>query len=158
MIRRRSTATVVLLAAAACGACARAAPRAAPTPSATSCNDPSTREPWGAGAVSVVCANDVSGIPARQIEEWLQGRVAGLWVVQRRGGFSLLIRGPGSIYSDNEPLYVLDGMPLVLEPGRGLYWLSPRDVQMVEVLKDADATALYGLRGANGVVLITTRR
>jgi TonB-dependent SusC/RagA subfamily outer membrane receptor len=51
----------------------------------------------------------------------------------------------------------LDGVPLLLELGRGLYWLSPRDIHRVEILKDADATALYGMRGANGVVKITTR-
>src|SRR5439155_21072607 len=67
------------------------------------------------------------------------------------------IRGRGSIYGDNEPLYVIDGMPVEVTTGHGLSWLNPGDIQRIEILKDASATAVYGMRGANGVVLITTR-
>lgn len=122
------------------------------------CEEGATSENWGASSVYVVCAEDFEGVPAFQLEQWLEGRVPGLWVVHGPRGPSLLIRGRSSFLGNTEPLYVLDGVPLQLEPGRGLYWLSPRDIQRVEILKDASATAIYGVRGANGVVLITTRR
>lgn len=112
---------------------------------------------WAASAVTILCAEDFEGIPAVQVEEWFEGRVPGVWVVHGSSGISLLIRGQGSIRGNNEPLYVLDGVPLQMEPGRGLYWVSPRDIATVAILKDASATAIYGVRGANGVVLITTR-
>lgn len=115
------------------------------------------RDEWAASAVTVLCAEDFEGIPAVQVEEWLEGRVPGVWVVRRASGISLLIRGQGSIQGNNEPLYVLDGVPLQMAPGRGLYWVSPRDIATVTILKDAGATAIYGVRGANGVVFITTR-
>jgi len=94
----------------------------------------------------------------RQVEELLEGRVAGVRVVRSPdGGVSLRIWGPSSIYGDNEPLYVLDGMPVNVAPGQGLFWLDPNDVERIEILKDVSALAMYGVRGANGVVLITTR-
>lgn len=122
------------------------------------CEDAETTIGWGASAVSVVCFKDFRGIPARQVEELLEGRVPGLLVVRNAGGVSLRIRGLSSVLGSNEPLYVLDGMPLEMEPGRGLYWMSPRDIERIEILKDPSATSIYGVRGANGVVLITTRR
>ena len=157
---RRNTSTgiaVALAVAAVSSGCAHVfLPVTAPVD--TPCEGRARAGEWGTNAVSVLCAEDFEGTPAFQVEEWVEGRVPGVWVVRRRGGLSLLIRGPTSILGDNEPLYVLDGMPLVLEPGRGLHWLSPGGIQMIEVLKDAGATALYGMRGANGVVLITSRR
>lgn len=122
------------------------------------CDEATTTIGWGASSVSVVCFEDFRGIPVRQVEELLEGRVPGLLVVREAGGVSLRIRGESSILGSNEPLYVLDGMPLQMEPGRGLYWMSPRDIERIEVLKDPSATSMYGVRGANGVVLITTRR
>jgi len=101
---------------------------------------------------------ELQGIPVRQVEELLEGRVAGVRVVRSPdGGVSLRIWGPSSIYGDNEPLYVLDGMPVNVAPGQGLFWLDPNDVERIEILKDVSALAMYGVRGANGVVLITTR-
>jgi len=122
------------------------------------CEDATTTIGWGASTASVVCFEDFRGIPVRQVEELLEGRVPGLLVVRDAGGISLRIRGESSILGSNEPLYVLDGMPLEMEPGRGLYWVSPRDIDRIEILKDPSATSMYGVRGANGVVLITTRR
>jgi len=105
-----------------------------------------------------VSGDDVHGIPARQLEELLEGRVAGVSVVHyATGGVALRIWGPSTFYGDNEPLYVLDGLPLNVAPGRGLYWLDPNDIERIEVLKDVSATSMYGVRGGNGVVLITTR-
>lgn len=113
----------------------------------------------GTGAVGVVDADDLHGRPAVQLEELLEGQVAGVQVIRLSGGgFSILVRGQGSINGDNEPLYVVDGMPVHVTPGRGLDWLSPGDIRRIEILKDASTTSMYGVRGANGVVLITTRR
>jgi len=101
-----------------------------------------------------------AGMPqVARIEEMLAGRVAGLAVLPRAdGGFSLRVRGTGSILGSGEPLLVVDGMPIEVGAAGALAGLSPRDVQRIDVLKDAGATAIYGSRGGNGVVVITTRR
>ncbi|MGH7474889.1 MAG: TonB-dependent receptor plug domain-containing protein [Longimicrobiales bacterium] len=113
----------------------------------------------GTGSVGVVDGDDLHGIPATQLEQLLAGRVAGVQVIRLPGGgISVRIRGPGSIGGDTEPLYVVDGMPVRVTPGRGLDWLNPSDIQRIEILKDAVTTSMYGVQGANGVVLITTRR
>jgi TonB-dependent starch-binding outer membrane protein SusC len=113
----------------------------------------------GTGAVGVVDGDDLHGRPAVNVEELLQGRVAGVQVIRRPGGgISVQIRGPGSIMGNTEPLYVIDGMPVQDVAGRGLDWLNPGDILRIEILKDASTTSMYGVRGANGVVLITTRR
>jgi len=105
-----------------------------------------------------VNGDDVHGIPARQVEDVVEGRVPGVLVIRSPGGgVSLRIWGPTTIHGNNEPLYVLDGMPLNVAPGRGLFWLDPNDIERIEILKDVSAMAMYGVRGANGVVLITTR-
>jgi TonB-dependent SusC/RagA subfamily outer membrane receptor len=89
----------------------------------------------------------------------LVGRVAGVQVIRLAGGgISVRIRGPGSINGDTEPLYVVDGMLVHATADRGLYWLNPADIRRIEILKDASTTSMYGVRGGNGVVLITTRR
>ena len=156
------TVKAAALAAAAAGVgCAHVFPPPAPAPTATlesRCDDRAKPEQWALSSISVLCAEDFEGMPVVQLEEWIEGRVPGVSVVRGARGISLLIRGRGSFLGNTEPLYVLDGVPLVMEPGRGLSWLSPGDIQMLEILKDAGATALYGMRGANGVVLITTRR
>jgi TonB-dependent SusC/RagA subfamily outer membrane receptor len=94
-----------------------------------------------------------------RVEEMLAGRVAGLEVRQRSDGrFSLRVRGIGSTVGRGEPLLVVDGMPINGDAAEVIGGLSPREVQRVDVLKDASATAIYGSRGANGVVVITTTR
>jgi TonB-dependent SusC/RagA subfamily outer membrane receptor len=113
----------------------------------------------GTGAVAVVDGDDLGGIPVAHPEQLLQGRVAGVQIIELPGGgISVRIRGPGSINGDTEPLYVVDGMLIQATAGRGLYWLNPGDIRRIEILKDAGTTSMYGVRGANGVVLITTRR
>lgn len=108
---------------------------------------------------NVVRGRDVRGEPVMQIEEWIAARVPGVQLVRGPdGGLSLRIRGATSFYGNNEPLYVVDGMPVRTVPGQGLDWLNPRDVATIEVLKDASSLSQYGVRGANGVILITTRR
>lgn len=107
--------------------------------------------------------------------EMLMGRAAGLTVSQTSaqpgGGIEVLIRGAASTGAGNQPLYVIDGFPIVndgISPGSGTQWsagsrsplsdINPNDIASIEILKDASATAIYGARGANGVVLITTKR
>ncbi len=91
------------------------------------------------------------------VAQMLEGRFAGVHVIQTTRGFKVQIRGASSIYGDTEPLYVVDGLPLMAGPG-GVSGISPADVAEITVLKDAAATAMYGVRGANGVVVIKTKR
>ena len=96
--------------------------------------------------------------PITRVEEMLE-RIPGVQLVRSAsGGIRVRIRGATSIYGSNEPLYVVDGMTIEVDPGQGLYWLDPADVETIDVLKDASATAIYGSRGASGVVIIKTRR
>jgi TonB-dependent SusC/RagA subfamily outer membrane receptor len=113
----------------------------------------------GTGSVAVIDGDDLKGIPEAQLESLLVGRVAGVQIVRLAGGgISVRIRGQGSMTGDNEPLYVVDGMLVQATADRGLYWLNPADIRRIEILKDPSTTSMYGMRGANGVVLITTRR
>lgn len=108
------------------------------------------------GAVSSIEADEVQNRPVRHLGDLLQGRFAGVTVTETAVGFAVRIRGRNSFHGSGEPLYVVDGMPIEAGPD-GLLFLNPRDVAAIDVLKDAAATAIYGSRGANGVVLITTR-
>lgn len=111
------------------------------------------------GSVSSVTSKDIKTVPVASLSQALQGRAAGVQVSQTSnapgGGVSIRIRGGNSIQGGNEPLYVIDGFPVYNENGPTI---SPNDIESVEILKDASATAIYGSRGANGVVIITTRR
>ena len=119
---------------------------------------PTARPAAQAGAVSSV---DIS--QARQlsrIEDLFAGRVAG--VSARRlanGRVSIRIRGSHSMLANDEPLYVIDGLPIsAAHADAVLATIDPRDVQSIDILKDAGSTAIYGSRGAAGVIVITTRR
>jgi len=108
------------------------------------------------GAVSSVSGQDLSKINVSNVGETLQGQVAGVDVTPRSGapgeGAQIRIRGVGTL-NNTSPLYVVDG---VLTDD--ISYLNPRDIESIEVLKDASATAIYGSRGANGVVIISTKR
>lgn len=107
------------------------------------------------GAVASVRADDL-GREVTSFEDLFQG-MAGVTVRRLgNGGISLRIRGSSSFSSDGEPLYVINGVTIRAPPGQALMGVNPRDVTRVDVLKDAGATAIYGSRGANGVVLIFT--
>lgn len=124
------------------------------------------------GAVSSVKAKELENIPVVSADALLQGRAAGVVVINNSGapgsGVSVRIRGTGSLNASNEPLYVVDGVPITSAQfgdqlaGGGsvspIADLNPNDIESMEILKDAAATAIYGARGANGVVLITTKR
>lgn len=130
------------------------------------------------GSISSVRSEDIQNVPVSSFENALQGRMAGVNVAESTGepGSSpqILIRGTGSISAGNTPLYVIDGVPISatsnLQSAVGtqrasfqppsanpLATINPKDIESIEVLKDASAAAIYGSRGSNGVILITTK-
>ncbi|SFE45384.1 TonB-linked outer membrane protein, SusC/RagA family [Chitinophaga sp. CF118] len=132
------------------------------------------------GSISKVSGNEISHQPVTSFLSALQGRITGLVVTQSSGiagtSFSTQVRGRNSLINASEPLYIIDGVPITpiskkidilvsiasqnydeggISPFNGI---NPADIESIEVLKDADATAIYGSRGANCVILITTKR
>ena len=112
-------------------------------------------------AVSTVDTEDMKLRPVTEASGFIQGKVAGVTVQQTSGlpgsGMTVRVRGASSIASSNDPLYVVDGVPV----GTGNYaiaYLSPQDIESMQILKDASSAAIYGSRAANGVVLITTKQ
>ena len=148
-------------------ACGAGSPPASPAPTPRSAPDsvglgygrvPRERS---TAAVSTL-TGELDAMRVARIEELLQGRVAGAQVYRTASGdYSIRIRNAPTLTANGntEPLYVLDGMPMT---GRGLGsildGIAPADIARIDVLKDAGATASYGSRGANGVILITTKR
>ncbi|MEO6000326.1 MAG: TonB-dependent receptor, partial [Chitinophagaceae bacterium] len=111
------------------------------------------------GSVSSVTAAQIEKVPVNTVDQALQGRAAGVQVVNNDGkpggGVSVQIRGVGSLAANgNNPLYVVDGYPI----SGGLNNINPSDIATIDVLKDASAASIYGVRAANGVVIITTKR
>lgn len=107
---------------------------------------------------SILLEEDVQRVPGQPIEELLSSRFAGVETARTpRGGLSVHIRGVGSILSSNEALVVVDGEPIDLHDAASLRALNPRDIASIEVIKDPAALALYGVRGSNGVIVITTK-
>jgi len=111
------------------------------------------------GAVGQVKMNEFEKAPVKSFDEALAGRVAGVQVSGADGQpgevSNIVIRGAGSITQDNSPLYVVDGFPLEDANNNSI---NPSDIESIDILKDASATAIYGARGANGVIIITTKR
>lgn len=109
------------------------------------------------GSVASVKSDELMKVPTTDATQALSGRLAGVQIVQTDGQpgseASIRVRGGISITQSNEPLYVIDGFPTE----DGMSSLDPADIESIDVLKDASATAIYGARGANGVVLITTK-
>ncbi len=85
-------------------------------------------------------------------------RFPGVVVERTADGISIRIRGTTSIHGSNEPLYVIDGIPIFPGPGGALAGINPYDIETIEVLKDAAATTMYGMRGANGVIVINMKK
>ena len=108
------------------------------------------------GAVGTVKAKELGRVPTASVEQALQGKVAGVYISPASGepgqGATIRIRGTGTL-NNASPLFVVDGMLL-----DDVSFLNPQDVESIEVLKDASSTAIYGNRGANGVIIITTKR
>ncbi len=111
------------------------------------------------GSVASVTRDEINSIPAANVLQALTGRVAGVNISQNTGApgaqMSIQIRGTNSIQGGNEPLYVIDGFPTNQSM---LLSLNSSDIESMEILKDASATAIYGSRGANGVVIVTTKK
>ena len=111
------------------------------------------------GAVGTVEMADLSKAPVRSFDEALAGRVAGVQVTSADGqpgsGVNIVIRGNNSVTQSNSPLYVIDGF-LIENPENNA--VNPADIESIDILKDASATAIYGARGANGVIIITTKK
>ena len=124
------------------------------------------------GSIAKVTEKEIENIPVTAVDAMLQGKVAGVQVVQNSGAPGaanfVRIRGNNSLFGENRPLYVVDGVPMnevttnVLNSGGQLTTgnndINPNDIESIEILKDASATAIYGSRASNGVVLITTKR
>jgi TonB-dependent SusC/RagA subfamily outer membrane receptor len=129
------------------------------------------------GSVVSLKAKDLNPGANLNVEQSLLGRAAGVQVYQKSGepgsAMSVKIRGASSITAGNDPLYVVDGMPVnnltpvagssagfvaTPNPRNPLNSLNPADIESIEILKDASATAIYGSRGSNGVVIITTKK
>ncbi len=129
------------------------------------------------GNISTISAAEIEKQPVNNPLAALQGRIAGVDIVETSGvpgsGFNVRIRGQNSLTAGNEPLYIIDGVPygssslssrgvsmeiIPLSNASPLNAINPDNIESIEVLKDADATAIYGSRGSNGVILITTKK
>jgi TonB-linked SusC/RagA family outer membrane protein len=134
------------------------------------------------GAISSISAKDIANVPQPSVDQLLQGKASGVTITQNSGApgsqTSVRVRGITSLSLSNEPLYVIDGVPIsgdasnrstsgrspMLSQNNGatgvspLSTISPNDIESIDVLKDASATAIYGARGSNGVIIITTKR
>jgi TonB-dependent SusC/RagA subfamily outer membrane receptor len=112
------------------------------------------REPPG-----TVTAEDFDQNPGQRIEEVLQAKVPGLLVTRTSSGdLAIQIRGTSSFMSSNEPLYVIDDVPIKPGPGGALTGVNPYDIESIQVLKNPADIAIYGVRGANGVIVIKTKK
>jgi TonB-dependent SusC/RagA subfamily outer membrane receptor len=150
-VSRALVALTLVFAATACGGSGKA--ETAPAPS----------RPDGANSAnaSTVTAQTIEQSPqSESVEKILAGRVAGVTVSRAAdGGLAVRIRGgSSSVHGNNEPLYVLDGMPIAAGPGGSLQGINPNDIESIRVLKDPADTAMYGARGANGVIVIKTKK
>lgn len=109
------------------------------------------------GSVSSVNSKELAAVPISDVAQALSGRVAGVQVIRSQGSpdadISIKVRGGTSITQSNEPLYIIDGFP----SEDGLKGIESSDIESIDILKDASSTAIYGARGANGVILVTTK-
>jgi len=108
------------------------------------------------GAVTSVNAKQIEGIPVSNVSEALTGKMAGVNITTTEGSpdadVKIRVRGGGSLSQDNSPLYIVDGFPV-----SSISDIAPSEIQSIDVLKDASSTAIYGARGANGVIIVTTK-
>ena len=108
---------------------------------------------------AIVTADDIAKAPGQSGEQVLAGRFPGVEVFRAPdGGFAVRIRGGSSLRGSNTPLYVLDGIEIDPGPNGYLTGVNPNDIESIQVLKEPGETALYGVRGANGVIIIRTKR
>ncbi|HET7458411.1 MAG TPA: TonB-dependent receptor plug domain-containing protein [Gemmatimonadaceae bacterium] len=110
-----------------------------------------------AGASSTIESDEIEKRHPTRFADLLQGQ-PGVQVTQQGNGVSVRIRGAGTVYGSGEPLYVLDGVILGNGATESLLGLAASDIERIQVLRDAGTTAIYGSRGANGVIIVTTKR
>lgn len=157
---RWCNAALLALTVAASGACHHSARDArAPLPADTLDNGNTTSvRAHPSGAMRSLGPAEIARLRVRRVEELL-AHVPGVRVLPApNGGFTVQIRGATTINGHVEPLYIIDGVPVTLLPGEGLNWLDPAEILRLDVLKDPPETSVYGARGANGVIVIRTRR
>jgi len=113
----------------------------------------------GAVHQDAVTSEDIARNPSQPIEQQLMAKVPGIVVTRTASGdVAIIIRGGSSAFGDHEPLYVVDGMTIQPGSGGGLSGISPYDIASIQVVKDPASLAMYGSRGANGVIIIKTKR
>jgi TonB-dependent SusC/RagA subfamily outer membrane receptor len=142
----------------ACGA--PGLPPAGPGPGEVEVGYGTQQEDDVTGAVTSVRSGETADVPTLRVEELLRGRVSGLQISYGASGQLVLrIRGTNSLLLDQEPLFVIDGIQIAPSHVQAaVAGLLPRDIRQIDVLKDIASTAIYGSRGAGGVIIITTRR
>lgn len=108
------------------------------------------------GSVSSISADDIAGVPVSNVGEAMTGKLVGVNITTTEGSpdadVKIRVRGGGSLSQDNSPLYIVDGFPV-----SSISDIAPSEIESIDVLKDASSTAIYGARGANGVIIITTK-
>lgn len=120
------------------------------------------------GNISSMSASDIEGVPVNSLEQAIQGKAAGVFIQTNNGklgqGIQVRVRGAASVTASNQPLYVIDGIPVTTEnlsinaaETNPMADINPNDIESIDILKDASAAAIYGSRGSNGVILITTK-
>lgn len=113
----------------------------------------------GSGAVRSLGPDEIARLRVKRVEELLAGRVPGLRVLPTStGGFTVSLHGVSTVNGRAQPLFIIDGVPVTLLPGEALTWLDPMEILHIDLLKDPAETSVYGARGANGVVVIRTKR
>jgi TonB-dependent SusC/RagA subfamily outer membrane receptor len=118
-----------------------------------------SRRDLGPAAQPMVTADDIERSPGTPIEQIIESKIPGIQVTRTgNGAIAIRIRGTSSFYSSNEPLFVIDGTPMEAGPGGALNGLNPYDIETIRVLKDPADIGIYGVRGSNGVIVITTKR
>jgi TonB-dependent outer membrane receptor, SusC/RagA subfamily, signature region len=120
------------------------------------CSSGTTNNPPGTG--QVVGPGDMERAPNQPIEQTLQAKFPGVIVASTPAGISVTIGGPSSFDGNSAPLYVLDGSPINPGPSGVLTGVNPYDIESIKVLRNPADVAVYGMRGAKGVILITTKR
>ncbi|QJW91548.1 TonB-dependent receptor [Spirosoma taeanense] len=121
------------------------------------------------GNIAKVASREIENIPVPSVEQAIQGKVAGVQITSLNGkvgqGLQIRVRGTSSVTASSQPLYVIDGIPITssdqsstVAPTNPIADLNPNDIESLEILKDASASAIYGARASNGVVLITTKK
>jgi len=128
-------------------------------PSTTSQAEPEATPQENPIRAADLTSGEIQKRPQEPIASLLEGRTSGVLVTTNPdGSISVRIQGAASFYADTEPLYVVDGTPITAGPGGRLTGINPHDIESIEVLKYPPETSMYGVRGANGVILVKTKR